>query len=73
MCGTCCVHVQWVDMLRVEKCTYAFDAKITFASCRLTQLTSGVCFHDDSHHWWNRVGEPIPFFCQHVVGHEDSA
>ena len=66
------MHVQWVDMLRVEICTYALDANLTFMCSRLTPLTSGMCFNDDSYHWLNTVGEPISFSCQYAVGHEDS-
>ena len=67
------MHVQWVDMLRLENRTYVFDGNLTFVLCRLTPLTFGMCFNDDEYHWGNSVGEPISFSCQHVVGHEDSS
>ena len=31
MCGTCSVHVQWVNMLKVENCTYALVAYLLYA------------------------------------------
>ena len=57
----------------MENCTCAFDANLSFVGCRLTLLTSGMRFNDDSYHGLNTVGEPLSFSCQHVVGHEDSS
>ena len=31
MCGTCWVNVQWVNMLKVEHCTYALVANLLYA------------------------------------------
>ena len=31
MCGTCWVHEQWVNMLKVENCTYALVANLLYA------------------------------------------
>ena len=43
MCGTCGVHVQWVIMLKVENCTYALVANLSFACCLFTPLSSKRC------------------------------
>ena len=67
------MYVQWVDMLRLENCTHVFDANLTFVLGLLTPLTFGMCFNDDSYHWWNTVGERISFSCKHVVGQQDSS
>ena len=60
-------------MIRVEKSTYASDANLTFVCYRLSPSTSGMCFNHDWHHLWYTVGEPIRFYSQHVVEHEDSS
>ena len=49
MFGKCCVHVQWVKMLKVENCTYALVACLVV--CRLKSLTFGEFTSLVEHGW----------------------
>ena len=63
MCGTCCVHVQWVNMLKMGNCTYALVANLFYAVL-LRWPSVNSC------HWSNTVGDPLSLLCQLAAWHE---
>ena len=50
-------------MLKVENCTYALVAKLSFAILLW-------CPSVNSYNWSNMVGDPLCFSWQQAVGHE---
>ena len=63
MCGTCCVHVLWSNMLKMENCTYALVANLLYAVL-LRWPSVNSC------RWSNTVGDPLSLLCQLAALHE---
>ena len=64
------MHVQWVNMLKVENCTYALVTNLLYAT--LLYGSPRPVLIMISYHWSNTVGDPLSLPCQHALGDEFS-